>query len=140
MTTALRAVEAAPFRELVAAEIRAHLARRKMSGRALSKLLDVDQTWVSRRLNGVIPLDMNDIERISDALGMQPMELLTGVVTSRYPWTSRRTGPMLTLVTDPEAGYPAVVDSYGSSRGEIAYDDDSLVTSSAELVNDANAA
>lgn len=83
MTTALRAEEPTPFRELVAAEIRAHLARRRMSGRALSKILGVDQTWVSRRLNGVIPLDTNDIDRISQALGIEPVKLLTGIGTSQ---------------------------------------------------------
>ena len=85
-----------PFREQVAAELRAHLARRRMSGRRLAKLLGESQTWVSRRLAGQVPLDTDDLEKIAEALDLTPMELLAGVpfvpTVHRRPVTDRVTG------------------------------------------------
>jgi hypothetical protein len=84
-----------PFREQVAAELRAHLARHRISGRTLAKLLGENQTWVSRRLSGHVPLDTDDLQRIAEVLGLTPMELLAGVPFD--PTVHRRTAP----VTDP---------------------------------------
>jgi hypothetical protein len=71
--------DAPTFRELVAAEVRAHMARQRISGRALSRMIQRDQTWLSRRLNCAIPIDMDDLDLIAHALGMTPMELLAGI-------------------------------------------------------------
>lgn len=86
-----------PFREQVAAELRAHLARRRLSGRALAKLLDENQTWVSRRLAGQVPLDVDDIQRIAEALGLTPLELLGAPFG---PAAHRGTAPLTDRVTD----------------------------------------
>lgn len=88
---------APPFRELVAAELRAHLARQRLSGRALAKMLGENQTWVSRRLAGHVPLDTDDLQRIAEALGLTPMELLAGVPFE--PTVHRRTVPITDRVT-----------------------------------------
>lgn len=88
---------APPFRELVAAELRAHLARQRLSGRALAKMLGENQTWVSRRLAGHVPLDTDDLQRIAEVLGLTPMELLAGVPFD--PTVHRRTVPITDRVT-----------------------------------------
>ena len=72
------------FREAAAAEIRAHLARRKMSGRELARRLGEPHTWSSRRLSGEVPIDTNDLERIAVVLGMDVMTMLRDVPR----WTS----------------------------------------------------
>jgi len=92
MTSAAQADDAPSFRDLAAAEVRAHLARRGLSGRALAKMLQKEQTWVSRRLNGIIPMTTDDLDAIAAALGITPMDLLAGIPfqTAAAPQTSRR--------------------------------------------------
>lgn len=60
----------------VAEEIRALLARRRMSGRELARALDVSPSWVSYRLTGTQPIDVNDLDRIARVLGVGIVDLL----------------------------------------------------------------
>lgn len=62
--------------EKVAEEIRALLGRRRMSGRQLASTLAVSQTWVSSRLSGSTPIDLNDLDRIAAALNVDVADLL----------------------------------------------------------------
>jgi transcriptional regulator with XRE-family HTH domain len=65
----------ASFRHFIAAEVRAQLARRRISGRQLARVLDESHTWVNRRLSGSTAMDADDIERIATVLGMTPMQI-----------------------------------------------------------------
>lgn len=60
----------------VAEEIRALLARRKISGRDLARRLSVSPNWVSLRTSGSQPIDLNDLERIARALDVEVIDLL----------------------------------------------------------------
>lgn len=60
----------------VAEEIRALLARRRMSGRELARVLDVSPSWVSYRLTGTQPIDVNDLQKIARVLGVRIVDLL----------------------------------------------------------------
>jgi transcriptional regulator with XRE-family HTH domain len=60
----------------VAEEIRAMLARRRVSGRELARRLAVSSPWVSNRLTGHQEIGLNDLERIADALSVEVTELL----------------------------------------------------------------
>lgn len=78
----------------VAEEIRALLARRRVSGRELSRRLGVSPPWVSLRLTGSQEIGLNDLERIAAALGVTIVDLLPrGVTGQDLPPT----------VTDPPA-------------------------------------
>lgn len=66
----------ATLSEMVAEEIRALMARRKVSGRELSTKLGVSPSWISYRLSGKQPIDVNDLLRIANALGAGVHELL----------------------------------------------------------------
>ena len=81
--------EPTTFRNLVAAELRAHLARRRMSNRALARQLGTTPAWIDRRLNGTTAISTDDLEMIGNALGMAPMQLLSGITHSganpQYP-------------------------------------------------------
>jgi transcriptional regulator with XRE-family HTH domain len=59
-----------------AEELRALLARRRLSGRDLARRLDVSPSWVSYRLTGTTEIGLNDLERIADALDVEVAELL----------------------------------------------------------------
>jgi transcriptional regulator with XRE-family HTH domain len=66
----------ATLSDLVAEEVRALMARRKVSGRELADLLGVSPSWISYRLNGKQPIDLNDLERIANALEVPILTLI----------------------------------------------------------------
>ncbi|HEY0697216.1 MAG TPA: helix-turn-helix transcriptional regulator [Micromonospora sp.] len=70
------AVEAVNLSDLVAEEIRAMMARKRISGRQLAQKLGVSPSWVSYRLTGVQPIDLNDLQRIAHALDVIVLNLL----------------------------------------------------------------
>ena len=52
----------------VAAEIRAEFARRRISGRQAAKQLGWTGPYLSRRLTGAVPFDVNDLAAIAELL------------------------------------------------------------------------
>lgn len=60
--------------EAVAAEIRAELARRRLSARRAAARLGWTQAYLSRRLNGDVPFDVKDIEALAGLLGVPPQQ------------------------------------------------------------------
>src|SRR5690606_22378013 len=85
--------QATTLSDLVAEEIRARLARQRLSGRELARRLGVSASWVSYRLTGSQPIDLNDLERIAKALGVSVRQLLPSTDTERYPALPKRTMP-----------------------------------------------
>jgi transcriptional regulator with XRE-family HTH domain len=80
MTTQRPAEQTGRLREQAAEEIRALLARRKMSAAKLATRMGVGQTYLSRRMTGEVPLDLDDLEIIARELNVTVAELLgTGV-------------------------------------------------------------
>lgn len=84
--------------ERVAEEIRALIARRRKSGRQLAAELGVSQTWMSTRLNGATPIDLNDLEKIATILNVEVSDLLPRntegrVVVSAGTTRRQTTGP-----------------------------------------------
>lgn len=60
----------------VAEEVRAMMARRRISGRKLAEMLDVSPSWVSYRMTGVTPIGLDDLQRIAAALDAEVADLL----------------------------------------------------------------
>lgn len=75
-----------PLSQRVAEEIRAWMGRRRISGAALARELNVSPAWVSYRLTGTQPIDLNDLEKIAVVLDVDVVELLP-------PNRERRTNP-----------------------------------------------
>lgn len=61
--------------ERVAEEIRAQMARKRMTGATLAKALKVSPAWISYRLSGKQAIDLNDLEAIAEALDVAVAEL-----------------------------------------------------------------
>lgn len=78
----------------VADEIRVLLTRQRRSGRWLASTLGVSQTWLSSRLTGGTPIDLNDLQRIAAALEVEYVDLLPQVrlTTAGGPQADHRTG------------------------------------------------
>jgi DNA-binding Xre family transcriptional regulator len=73
----LNASEPSPrLTEQVAEEIRALLARRRMSGRELARQLSASPSWVNFRLTGAQPISLDDLERFAAVLGVEVSDLL----------------------------------------------------------------
>lgn len=85
MTTAAIPTESAEpsFGDEAAAEIRAVMARRRMSGRDLARGLGREQSWVSRRLSGATPMTTNDLDEITAVLGMTTVQLVLSMPSGR---------------------------------------------------------
>lgn len=57
-------------------ELRVQMARQRLSQQQVARQLGRDQTWLSRRLNGVTPLTITDAESIASILGITLAQLL----------------------------------------------------------------
>jgi transcriptional regulator with XRE-family HTH domain len=66
----------ATLSDRAAEEIRAALARRRISGSELARRIGVSHTWVTNRLAGHREIGLNDLQRIADALDAQVTDLL----------------------------------------------------------------
>jgi transcriptional regulator with XRE-family HTH domain len=66
--------------ETVAAEVRAELARQKVTGKTLAAHLHVSHAYVSRRLTGAAPFDVDDLEQICQLLNVAPTRFLVAAV------------------------------------------------------------
>jgi transcriptional regulator with XRE-family HTH domain len=64
-----------PMRELIAEEIRALLARRKITASELARRLHVSQPYISRRLTGDTAFDVDDLDRIAAELDVDIADL-----------------------------------------------------------------
>jgi transcriptional regulator with XRE-family HTH domain len=112
----------------VAEEIRALLARRRISGRQLAESTGMSQSAVSARLTGVTAIDLDDLERIATALDVEITALLPVRSHNKTlsPPPVRPTGPrsqraLLAPGHTPERhlnGRPASETS-GASRTEL---------------------
>ena len=60
---------------MVADELRAEMARRKIGMNELARRIDRDPKWVQNRANGKTSITIEDIPLIAAGLGMTPSEL-----------------------------------------------------------------
>jgi transcriptional regulator with XRE-family HTH domain len=54
----------------VAAEVRAEVARQNVTQVELSRILEIAQPSVSRRLNGKFPFDTDELDKLAAAFGV----------------------------------------------------------------------
>jgi transcriptional regulator with XRE-family HTH domain len=71
------------LRERVAEEIRALMARRRVTQTQLAAHMGVSQSYVSRRLLGQEAFDLDDLDVISAFFGVAVVTLLTGQITPK---------------------------------------------------------
>ena len=71
-----------PLRVTIAEEIRALMGRRRMSAVRLGAAIGRSQSYMSRRMTGEIPFDVDDLDAICAALDV-PITRLIGVDATR---------------------------------------------------------
>ena len=123
----------ATLTELVAQEIDAVRGRKRMSQAKLAKLMGKTPMWVSLRLRGRQPIDMNDLWLFAKALGVSVHQLLPSpeavagaadpsATVAYLPLTSRFTGGTIRprdtrpVSGPPKAALPAATRTAFLSR------------------------
>lgn len=71
-----------PLAEIIATEVRAEMARQRVSGRQLARVLELSQPQIADRLNGKIQIRPNELEKIADYFGVPVARFLTAPSTS----------------------------------------------------------
>lgn len=84
----MRIPAAADFASAVTAEIRAELARRKITAQRLAHAVGMSKQTMSRRMTGAAPFDLAEVEAIADFFGMTPSELLARAEQPRQELTA----------------------------------------------------
>ena len=90
------------LRDGTAEEVRALLARRRMTPTALARQMKVSQTYIWRRLEGKTAFDMDDLEAIAGILSVAPGDLLP----LRARGTGQTTVPLVTVPDRPRDNRP----------------------------------
>ncbi len=65
----------ATYSDCVAGEVRAEMARQRVTQRQLAADADWDERYLSRRLRSEVPFSVDDIDVISQLLGISPSKL-----------------------------------------------------------------
>lgn len=90
----LQSVPPLRLTDLVAAEVRAEMARQQVTQVQLSRSIGMSQQSLSERLRGKTPFTTDDLEKVAGALRVHPARLLGGHgdgpqppagTTARYP-------------------------------------------------------
>src|SRR5580693_7898809 len=67
-----------PMHELIAAEVRAQLARQRRSGRSVALQLGWSSVYMSRRLTGAVPFNVTDLAAIAGVLDVPVITFFQG--------------------------------------------------------------
>lgn len=69
----------------VAAEVRGELGRRRISTSRLARDLESSQSYWDRRVRGIVPFDVEDLQKVADYLGLHPARFLGGWAPAPRP-------------------------------------------------------
>lgn len=72
------------MRAAVAGEVRAEMARKRMTGRELSRLTGKSQPYWSRRLTGDVALDVDDLDAVAALLDVPMTVFFRDIGVNRH--------------------------------------------------------
>lgn len=79
-----------PVSDAIAGEIRAEMARKRITGSTMARMLGWGQQYLSRRLTGSVPLHVGEVVKIADYLEI-PLERLFARVAPAQHGRIRKT-------------------------------------------------
>lgn len=85
MTAVIEFPRRTPLRTAVAAEVRALMGRYNVNQTKLADVLGVTQTQVSKRLRGLIPFDVDELDVMAGYFRVSVTELVGGPANSPRP-------------------------------------------------------
>lgn len=80
----------------VAKQLRREMGGSQISGARIARALGKSEAWISYRLNGKQPIDLLDLERICEVLGVRPVDLVIRAeqddmhINTRFPAVPER--------------------------------------------------
>lgn len=83
--------------QTVPAALRAELAAREILRNEFAKTLGASHNWVYRRLNGQVDMTLRDLDRMAEALGLEPEQIVAaacGQLASTGPDRPTGQGPL----------------------------------------------
>lgn len=78
-------------------EIYAHMGRRRMKQKGLAALTGISAATLSRKFKGDYPFDLDDVQRICEALELEPERVLADSRSKCFASFDLRDGTKLTL-------------------------------------------
>lgn len=112
----------ATLTHLVAAEIRAQMGRLDVRQSELARRMGENDQWLSTRLKGRTPIDVNELSRIAKALGLGIHELLPSPEAAAQAICEYHSAPARTIGSSPRprdnrpSGHPRNPISAGPRR------------------------
>lgn len=97
----------------VAEELRALMARKRISGAEMARRLQVSPMWVSYRLAGRQEIGLTDLERMARILDVEPVDLLAGAAV---PSAGNKPPYVAGTVRPPDRRPKGRADSRNSDR------------------------
>lgn len=112
--------------DAVAKEIRVLLVRLDLKQTDLATRMGMSEMWVSRRLRGAQPIDLNDLQRFAVALGVEVVDLLPpsreGTVVTVGGRTRQTTEPNFRPpVRSSPIGFPRALAPRQSTRRPVVF-------------------
>ena len=95
----------------VAAAVRAHLAVRRISDSGIGRQIGMSQSKISRRTNGEIAFDTDDLGRIAQALDLTIVELIQMPTSNQKAPTPKGGGQSV-----PPEGFEPPTSGTGNQR------------------------
>ena len=77
---AVKQQESGPFARALSAEVRAALARQRLTAKQLALRAKLSESYLGKRLRDIAPLTANDLEAICGALGEDLLAFITAAV------------------------------------------------------------
>lgn len=93
-------------KEIVADNLRAELARKRMSGRTAAVALGVNHVWVARRVNAEVEMNVSDIVAFSNLLDINPEVLFADTKNAPTPKGGGKQLPELDSNQQPAGNKP----------------------------------
>lgn len=120
MSNVVRMPDRSSARGAIAAEVRAEMARARLSGNKLPRLIGKSQSYWSRRLTGDQPFDTDDLEALAGLLGVPIVRFFAGTSTPAGPsggaaWAPWGSNPQPTDCTSEHVTGDVVVGPWTGS-------------------------
>ena len=77
---AVKQQESGPFAKAISAEVRAALARQRLTAKDLAKKAGLSESYLGKRLRDIAPLTANDFEAICKALNEDILSFITAAL------------------------------------------------------------
>ena len=99
--------ESGGLADRIAAEIRAEMARQQIRGVQLAERMGENEAWVSRKIRGLSPMTVNEVDRFAQALGLTFRQLVLAAEERRVNYASSPAIPR--TIPAPAPRHPVAV-------------------------------